>query len=266
MFIISRISAMDKTVLLFLLVLIISTNAQIHLIEIEEFFGDFNSNVRCGSSSFNETAVVIPATCINGLERSQIRVRISQRSSSSLNSSSMTIDGFEIHPNFDGSVPSLNNIAVVTHNMRHSQFQPRNLSKFPSNVALCKIHGLLARGEVLRNYYDDTVTVYPPSHCGYDDPHAHCAVFNSTIHPTCAFRLGSPVSCDGHTTAGFVHTQGCPRRNFTNLNGEVVEAPMMRLTSMSLYHEWINGSNGNFVKSSVFGILIVSLLTIFVGY
>jgi hypothetical protein len=147
-----------------------------------------------------------------------------------------------------------------------AEWQPRNLSRIPSTTSLCTLHGLIYRGQLLLNYYDDVVTVYPPSRCGFDDPHAFCVVFNSTIHPSCEFGFGTPLTCDGLTTAGFVFEQnGCVRRNFTDDNGILILAPMMRLTSMSLFDEWVNGGAG-LVKGSVLGVLVVAILSFAAGF
>ncbi|KAG5667742.1 hypothetical protein PVAND_015712 [Polypedilum vanderplanki] len=206
-----------KILILFLaslLTLVNCNNFTVQVLQTTQFPSNSSYLLRCFGALYNNADILVPASCINVIQPSSLRVIFQNNPNSPLITSQLS---FFNHPKFNATNPNYGNIGrirVTNSSQVYSNYTPRNLTNIPQNRTVCNVFGWTQEIHyVEQTLIQAQVTILPPVECGNDSPFTHCSFITEANSTICSFKLGSPLVCNNSTVAGYMVSDGCEIRS-----------------------------------------------------
>lgn len=213
------------------------------ILDYDKSFQD--SEFKCYATIFTERHVLTTATCIQSIKKNTA-IQVQFRNGATTTSTSRNF----IHPDFDSSKPTENNIAIVLLDGKFLSPIPRKLGGLKTKSS-CKIFGWGGSGDFPIRH---RITVNAPSSCNPQKPNIYCSVFDSADETTCNARPGSPIVCsdDISTVDGILIGNNS---NCNNMNGKY----SLEYLSVDDFIDWIEKTSGNQKIKSSFSLMVVAI-------
>lgn len=208
-----------------------------------------DSEFRCYATIITKRHVLTTATCIQSIKK-DIAISVQSNFPGGGGATTTSTSGKFIHPDFDGSRPYENNLAIVLLGGEFGTPVPRNLGSLKADTK-CSLFGWGGAPEYPQRH---EITVLGPSKCEIRKPNTFCSKFQFNTVTTCGARPGSIVTC----SEDFSTVDGILLGNISNCT----EQNSLEFISVIEHKEWIDKVSGTNGLQSTISLILLTISTI----